>query len=1789
MDQPQEQKPESENSVTNVSGGVNANAERIDIGGDAVGRDKITSVHGHVIHAEQGATVIVGAPEPPSVNEDSPAPGVSPFKGLQYFDVTDAELFFGREQLTAHLVARLRHESLLAVVGSSGSGKSSVLRAGLIDAIQHPSSDALWPPLDSADWPVHILTPTAHPLMSLAVSLTRDASSEETIALMDAFRHDARSLRVKILKRLSQSSAKRLVLIVDQFEELFTQCADEDEREQFIDNLLMAVDEEDGLTLVVIGLRADYYEHCARFTGLREALARHQEYIGPMSQADLERAIEEPAVQNGWRFEPGLVALMLQDISTEPGALPLLSHALLRTWENRRGVTMTLDGYTRTGGVRDAIAKSAEDIFNELRDEQQAAARNIFLRLTDLGENALGTRRRANIDDLMSSSTERATAEFVFKILVDARLVTTEQDTAEVAHEALIRGWPRLRNWLEEDREGLRIHQDLGVAAQAWSGHLQRDPSGLYRGLRLEQAIDWFATHTDQLTALEMDFLETSYRWETGEQEKERRRTTLLRRFAIGFGVALGITLSMFFIAVILGLLAWQNAQEASRQRSAALSSEAEANQQRQAAYNQADARATAESVAIEEKNKALTQSRIAIAGQLSSQAKSQFTNNPDLGLLLNVEAIRARESITEASTLIDNLDHQIWSDLLFELAANRSFRGNLSSFAVLSDITFGPDGKTLRSIGYDGILTTWDLTSHQPVTQVLLGTMKYGQTYTFTPDRSQIMTLGCKEYGAQGNSAPKCDTFAISLWRISSLAQISDIEVDPTMLSMASYPLLWAPDGKKFVTGGCATMSPANCTLGLVRVWYISGTVPISQTWYDHHDRVGALALDSRGTMLASGGWDGSIILWDLTRGEKSTTLVGQSTPAITSLSFSPNGKYLAAGANDGSVAVWDVSSASLVNRMPGYMGGVDIIAFSPDSQLVATGSDRGITLWSVVTGSLKNVLTGHNGSLRHLVFSSDGTQLASLGIDNKVFVWDVMARESLAFSLGGHLHGGQSAAFSPNQNQIASVGRDGSVALWTITNGEFVSQTLLGHASWAYDIVFAAHGKSLFSSGSDGVIQFNALTGARANHGLEIAQNVFRIAASPDGNLLAGSGCARYENGKCVQGQIVFWDTDSGKLVGQPLHGHTDLVSSIAFSVDGKLLVSGSRDGTILFWDVMSRKPLSPPLARGGPVTQIALSPHNQLLASVVMTQGIQLRSLQANYPVVQELTSTTSVNAIAFNNDGTKLASAEDTALVVWDLAHNQPISATLAEDIGSFTNVTFSPNGKLLLTTGDQGISFWEADTDQLIQAFPAHHSAVYSLAFSADGRTLVTGGDDNALDTWNVGTGQMQSAPLLANRDNVMSIATEVTGNLLATGSCDTNDYGVSKICTRGGIRVWRTQDWTNFDLVASLVGHRSFVTQLAFHPNGHFLASGGYDGTLLIWGIEKSVSIGSPVIAHNGPIRYLRYFSGGTKLLSAGDDGLVKIWVNATGTLTTTNSFFVPSITAAALARDETQLAVATSDGQLSLWDVQTGRPVGVTVRLTEKSTIRSIAWSPDSKLLAVGYDDGTIILWDLQIGQRLGDDLRGGTRTIWQLAFSPDGTRLASVSDDGTVLLWDMEHTAWQQRACLMANRNLTLREWKQYAWLLQEGYRATCPQVPLASDDLLQLAESYAQAGNSTVAEQTFGEAARQAQARPNAATHDSICRAGATYGFARAVLASCDIAVQIDPENGRYRDSRGIARASLEDLNGAVEDFEFFVKWAEAMKIYAQDVAQRKDWIEKLKSGQNPIDATTLETLR
>ncbi|MFD0446443.1 helix-turn-helix domain-containing protein [Streptomyces indonesiensis] len=370
-----------------------------------------------------------------------------PYQGLARFDIGDHERFFGRERLVSEALALVRGHGFAAVFGPSGSGKSSLLRAGLIPALRAGTREVPGVGQELRPAVIRVLTPGDRPLRTHAEALVPKAGEGETW------------------------------LVVDQFEELFTLCHDPAERAGFVARLLAARDPGSRLR-VVIGVRADFFDRCAEHRELTYALRDATLLVGPMSRAELRAAIVKPAAADGLIVERALTARIVEEVVDEPGGLPLMSHALLETWHRRRRRALTVEMYEAVGGLHGAIAKTAERVYEELSASQAETARRILLRLITPGEGAQDTRRPVDREEW---EPESADTTIVLDRLARARLITLDRNTVDLAHEALIMAWPRLRGWIEEDRERLRIHRKLTEAARAWE-EMGRDPGALYRG-----------------------------------------------------------------------------------------------------------------------------------------------------------------------------------------------------------------------------------------------------------------------------------------------------------------------------------------------------------------------------------------------------------------------------------------------------------------------------------------------------------------------------------------------------------------------------------------------------------------------------------------------------------------------------------------------------------------------------------------------------------------------------------------------------------------------------------------------------------------------------------------------------------------------------------------------------------------------------------------------------------------------------------------------------------------------------------------------------------------------------------------------------------------------------------------------------------------------------------------------------------------------------------------------------------------------------------------------------------
>jgi WD40 repeat protein/class 3 adenylate cyclase len=1107
------------------------------------------------------------------VDEPEAAAGTvaCPFKGLARFEPSDAEYFFGRERLVAELVTHLVGAGLVGVVGPSGSGKSSLIRAGLLPAVR----DGVLPGSDR--WRQLIIRPGEHPMRELGPAL---GAGEE-----------------------------RLLLAVDQFEEVFTACRDEDERAAFLASLVELAHVSDGRATVVVCVRADYYGHCAADPGLAGLLAANHVLVGPMSAEELRRAIELPARRAGLQLEPGLAEAMIAEVAQEPGGLPLLSCALLESWERRRGRTLTLAAYQQAGGVRGAVARLAERAWRQLDPDEQAVARRVLLRLTGPGEGDAVVRRRVPLSEFAAGDDERG--RLVLDALANQRLLSMGEDGVEVAHEALLREWPRLRGWLEEDVQGRMLHRHLIGAAQAWeqAGH---DPGELYRGARLTAALDWAHSHHEDLNELERAFLDASRAAAEQDMADARRRAEQEARTSRRLRGLLAGLAAVLVVALVAGGLALAQRGRAERQ---ALVADA--------------GRLGALALTEDRLDRSVLLARQAVALDDSLETRGDL-----LAALLRSPA--ATEIMRPGLDGINPLDLSPDGRLLamgdgagrvevFDIRTRRPIPGDIRSGTPINDLAFSPDGSLLAvATGPGGgLVQLWDVRTttlrHQLRTAIYAGVVQ------FSADGQTLVTLSADEADTPSGFG---NNF-LTRWDVDTGRRLKG----PVRISShGGETLITTPDGARLVA-----LSDAEAVVVAANTLQPVRRVPRTP------ERGLAALRPTDGRTLALGLDTGAVELLDLSTGRQRT--LGRHATSVLAVEFSPDGATLATGSTDGKVMIWDVASGQVRETFEGHEGRIGIrglrftsqgrtlystgpssviawdvegsdrlgrrfsfsttptsptFAVSPDGSILATPDGKRsdhIALRDL--RSLKQTrrpLAPGIGPLSAIAFGPDGKHLAVGGeqADSAPVLVDVASGKVTRRMTGGHDDGFQSVAFDPKGQRLLTGGHDRRAIVWEVETGKQLLD--LRHpgdddlnetaVAWSPD------GTMVATAGGDGLVAL-----WRVPDGKQVATFkadpvwVPSVAFSPDGSLIAAGGS--------IDKQVTLWDLNTHKLVGRL--PHPTILARLAFDPGGKTLATVTIHGTARLWDVASRRQIG--LALPGPsvFANVGFDPNGNRLVTL------------------------------------------------------------------------------------------------------------------------------------------------------------------------------------------------------------------------------------------------------------------------------------------------------------------------------------------------------------------------------------------------------------------------------------------------------------------------------------------------------------------------------------------------------------------------------------------------------------
>ncbi|WP_214322929.1 caspase, EACC1-associated type [Nonomuraea sediminis] len=1158
------------------------------------------------------------ASAPSSTTTGGPKTAFSPYRGLAAFGPEDAEFFFGREELTRSLIDRVAagrgQPGPLVVTGASGAGKSSLLRAGLLTALR------------TARTPAVVFTPTGDPLGQLARQLASLGGATGVRASVDAD-HLRERLREdpQAAGDLLAALEARPVIVVDQFEELFTATLDEDVRRASV-QALHAASTQAG---VVVAVRADFFGHCAAYPLLVPAL-EHALVVGPMSETHLRQAIEKPARKAGLELESGLVELLLDDVGASPGrpasaegTLPLLSHALLSTWQHSPEAMMTLAGYRASGGVAGALAQSADTTLAHLPLRDRATARTVLTTLVRLGDEVADTRRKVTHTELVAvvEESERPAVQATLDRFTDARLISQTAEGAELTHEALIRAWPQLQEWLDADRAALIARQRLADDARQWDHH-DRNPAFLYRGTRLAQAPRddraspeaagpgpaVAGTGRAWLSEVERDFLAAARRL--------ARRGRRVQRLVI-------ITLA---VLVIVSLTASAVAFNAARNATDV------AQQARQASRQALSRQLAAQSIGLSDFDGTLSQ-LLAVAARTqapTSDARLSLLNaavNPARGILTGHQGavygvVFSPDGRTLASAGYDGTIR------LWDAATRRQIGSLIGHQGAVNGVVFSPDGRTLASAGADGTIRLWDTATRRQIGSSLIGHQGGVYGVVFSPDGRILASAGYDgtirlwdaatrrqigsplighQRGVNGVVfSPDGHTLAsagydatIRLWDAATHRQIGSPLIGHQRGVNGVNGVVFSPDGRTLASSGAD---------GTIRLWDAATHRQIGSPLIGHQGGVNGVVFSLDGRTLASGGHDGTIRLWDAAAHRQIGSPLNSHQSAVNGVNgvvFSPDGRTLASSGADGTIRLWDAATHRQIGSpLTGHRSWVNGVVFSPDGRtLASSGADGTIRLWDAATHrQIGSPLAGRQDAVSGVVFSPDGHTLASAGYDTTIRLWDAATHRQIGSPLTGHQGGVNGVVFSPDGRTLASAGTDATIRLWDAATHRQIGSPLNSHQGVVYGVVFSPDGRTLASTGTDGTVRlWDAATrrqiGSLTGHQGGVSGVVF----SPDGRTLASTG---------TDATIRLWDAATHRQIGSPLTGHQDAVYGVVFSPDGRTLASAGADATIRLWDTATHRQIgSPPTGHQGGVSGVVFSPDGHTLASAGYDATIRL----------------------------------------------------------------------------------------------------------------------------------------------------------------------------------------------------------------------------------------------------------------------------------------------------------------------------------------------------------------------------------------------------------------------------------------------------------------------------------------------------------------------------------------------------------------------------------------------------
>jgi WD40 repeat protein len=1220
----------------------------------------------------------------------------NPYRGLLPHEVGDSDLFFGRSDERDELVRRVSERPLTALVGRSGVGKSSLLRAGMVASLlgparpvdppaQRPVQQAAYPPGRAYDpgggppWGALLLRPQAAPLSALAAAMGA-LLGREVGAVELGERGTKDGLAALVESFALAHPGCRLLLAVDQLEDLVFE-SKQPEAAQFLNLLGRALDAHPDVLRVAVALRADSREALKKLAA-GTALAGYWEepafYPVPEMGADgLREAVTRPLRRCLVRFEAEgprrLEDTVLDDVSREPGALPLLSFTLSQMYERyaqRRRLdrfadrVVTYGDYEAVGRVAGALSKGAEQVYGTLVQEDAACERtirNLMLRLVQ----ASGAARSASEEEL--TYPDPAETERTWKVvdaLQPALLVVTgaaPHRRVEVAHSALVQSWPRLLEWKAEAEEALPLQRRLADAAAEWAGPGNRTQSSLLwdRDPRLFQAL-WEVDGSRR--PLNRSTLPEAWKWvastlsfargrhglETGwlsSIEAEFVRASLRRKLVRSLRAWIAVA-AVIILTATAALVSNSFRIQANHARATAV-------------YN--------EGVALEQKGIAERQARIALSRGLAAQAFLWMDREPDLALLLGAEAVHQYDTFDARDSLLRTLQSRP--------ALASTLRGY--EYGEVS-AAWRQDGKILTSGGGDGMVRLWSADTGQALGAPLRGHEGEVRSLAWRPDGAVLASAG--------------EDGTVRLWDATSLQLLRD-PLDAGKGGL--WSLAWRPDGKVLASIGCVD---EECQTTELRMWDAGTGLVLDAPLHGPERGLFSVAWRPDGAVLATGGVTGTVQLWDMPSGQALGEPLDAGRYLVLSLAWRPDGGALAAiGCVDADcraaeVRTWDAITAQpLDHLLSSDEGGVWSLAWRTEGLALASAGDDGkLQVRDVATGLLLRGLDTTQGGVDGVTWRPDGMVLASAGGDGTLRLWDVATGQALGEPLLWHTGEVYSAVWRPDGQELATAGYGGTVMLWDAATGQALPEPLVHGDDPVTSLAWRPDGAILASADPWTVRLWNAATGEALDELPVGYDRQWSLAWRPDGQVLASAG---------EEGTVELWDVATGQVLGQPEYQGQVWVWSLAWRPDGSVLASAAADSTVMLWDGSTGQALDQMLHTDQQgVHGMAWRPDGKVLALGGHDGTVGLWDPAVGQAVPRlPLHHEGEVSSVAWRSDGAVLASAGyDGTVQLWDAVAAKPLGEPLRGYLGQLNNLAWRPDGEVLASAGENGVLLWDAD-------------------------------------------------------------------------------------------------------------------------------------------------------------------------------------------------------------------------------------------------------------------------------------------------------------------------------------------------------------------------------------------------------------------------------------------------------------------------------------------------------------